>query len=98
MASQGPSPIWRSFLHNQLNDLIRSISGALLLVTKLLCCGLDKHSHIFAGERTSHSNVAIAVHLRQEIENIGKCQVEEPEFELDLAALLGKRSLSTSIL
>ena len=47
----------------------------------------------FAGERTSNSNVIFALHLLQEIENIGKCQVQELEFELDLAALLGKFSL-----
>jgi hypothetical protein len=75
------------------DDVIRSISGALVLVTKLLCCGLDKHGHIFAGERTSHGNIAFAVHLLQEIENIGQCHVQELEFELDLAALLAKRPL-----
>ena len=74
-------------------DLIRSISRALVLLDKLLGCGLDKHSHIFAGKRTSHGDVAFAVHLLQEIENIGKCQVQELELELDLAALLGKFSL-----
>jgi hypothetical protein len=62
-------------------------------VTKFLYCGLDKRSNVFPDERVSFRKVLLALDRPQEIENIGKHQVEEPEFELDLAALLRKLPL-----
>jgi len=59
----------------------------------LFYCSLHEHSYIFAGERVSHSNVAFAVHLLQEIENIGERQVEEFELKLELAPLVGELML-----
>jgi hypothetical protein len=74
---------WRHFI----------ICEAAVRVTKFLYCGLDKHSNVFPDERVSFCKVLLALDCPQEIENIDKHQVEEPEFEFDLAALFGKLPL-----
>jgi hypothetical protein len=68
-------------------------SAIAVLVSKLLCCGLDNRSYICPDERASFNNVVFALDRLQKFENIAKHQVEEFELELELAALLCKLPL-----
>jgi hypothetical protein len=54
-------------------------SAIAVLVSKLLCCGLDNRSYICPDERASFNNVVFALDRLQKFENIAKHQVEEFE-------------------
>ena len=62
-----------------------------MLVSKLLCCTLDKRSNICSNERAGFNNVVFRSFSGSR--KYGQARGREVEFELELAALLSKLPL-----